>query len=296
MIRSMTGFASLTREDDHVSLTVTIRSVNHRYLDLQVRAPAMLAELEGRVRTLVQGRVARGRVEVAITAQIKQEPGLAIEVNERALEVVAEALESLRGRGIVTGGLSAGDLLRLPQVVTIRERTAESPGAPPPVMAAVLAAVEAALEQLGAMRTREGAYLRADLDERRAAMARLVDGIAAAAEDGRAAFQTRLADRVRELTGDLQLDAAAVAQEVVRLAARSDISEELVRLGGHLAHWQALADGAEPCGRKLDFLLQEMNREVNTIGSKAEGGLTPELIIEAKAELEKMREQAQNVE
>jgi len=109
-------------------------------------------------------------------------------------------------------------------------------------------------------------------------------------------MEARIAERVKELRSELSADETAVAQEIVRMAARSDISEEVVRFRGHVSHWQALADSAEPCGRKLDFLLQEMNREVNTMGSKADGLKVSELIIAAKAELEKMREQVQNVE
>jgi uncharacterized protein (TIGR00255 family) len=109
-------------------------------------------------------------------------------------------------------------------------------------------------------------------------------------------MEQRLADRIRELRVDLQADQTAVAQEIVKMAARSDISEEVTRFRGHVAHWVALSDSAEPCGRKLDFLLQEMNREVNTMGSKADGLRVSALIITAKAELEKMREQVQNVE
>ena len=146
------------------------------------------------------------------------------------------------------------------------------------------------------MRSREGDDLRADLEGRRASVADLVERIAAAADEGRGAVERRLAERVRELRADLQADEVAVAQEIVRLAARSDISEEVARFRAHVRHWATLADSAEPCGRKLDFLLQEMNREVNTMGSKADGLAVSALIIAAKAELEKMREQVQNVE
>jgi uncharacterized protein (TIGR00255 family) len=146
------------------------------------------------------------------------------------------------------------------------------------------------------MRAREGDHLRADLDERRTGVAELVERVAVAADEGRVAMEQRLAERVRELRTELQADETAVAQEIVRMAARSDISEELSRFRGHVSHWVTLADSAEPCGRKLDFLLQEMNREVNTMGSKADGLRVSELIISAKAELEKMREQVQNVE
>ena len=124
----------------------------------------------------------------------------------------------------------------------------------------------------------------------------IVERVAVAADEGRGAVEQRLAERVRQLREDLQADENAVAQEIVRMASRSDISEEVARFRGHVSHWVTLADSAEPCGRKLDFLLQEMNREVNTMGSKADGLRVSELIIAAKAELEKMREQVQNVE
>ncbi len=159
-----------------------------------------------------------------------------------------------------------------------------------------IVAIGDALADLDGMRSREGDHLRADLDGRRTFVADLVERIAGAADEGRAAFEARLAERVRELRIDLQADETSVAQEIVRMAARSDISEEVARFRAHVSHWVALADSAESCGRKLDFLLQEMNREVNTMGSKADGLRVSELVIAAKAELEKMREQVQNVE
>src|SRR5256885_231759 len=199
MIKSMTGFASIAREDERATVAVTIRALNHRYLDLQLRVPQSLAALESDIRALVSRHVARGRVELSISLQLRQTPGVEVEFND--------------------------DFGR---------------------------ALEAALEQARA--------------------------------------------RVRELRAELQADEAAVAQEIVRMAARSDISEEVARFRAHVSHWVTLADSAEPCGRKLDFLLQEMNREVNTMGSKADGLRVSELIIAAKAELEKMREQVQNAE
>jgi uncharacterized protein (TIGR00255 family) len=124
----------------------------------------------------------------------------------------------------------------------------------------------------------------------------LIEGLAEAADTGRSELEARLRERIAELGFELPVDQAMIAQEIVRAAARSDISEEVTRFRAHLAHWEALADGQEPCGRKLDFLIQEMNREVNTLGAKADGLHVSELIINAKAELEKMREQVQNVE
>jgi uncharacterized protein (TIGR00255 family) len=146
------------------------------------------------------------------------------------------------------------------------------------------------------MRTVEGEHLRAELDGRRERLGELFDRAAASAAAGADALRTRLQERIAELQIDTAVDPAAIAQEIVRFTNRSDITEETVRFHAHLEHWRALSDAAEPCGRKLDFLLQEMNREVNTLGAKAEGAGIPELIVSLKAELEKMREQVQNVE
>ena len=146
------------------------------------------------------------------------------------------------------------------------------------------------------MREQEGQYLRADLDQRRQLLADLFQQAHAASEGGMDALRTRLEERVRTLRAEALADEAMIAQEIARFVGRSDITEEVVRFRGHLDHWKALSDSPEPCGRKLDFLLQEMNREVNTVGSKAEGSAVSELIVALKAELEKMREQVQNVE
>jgi uncharacterized protein (TIGR00255 family) len=220
-----------------------------------------------------------------------------VEFNETFGAALSAAIEQARERGLVTGALSPGDLLRLPQALTIRERqTDPDASAEQDIAERARSAVGDALKDLDTMRAREGDHLRADLDQRRGVVADLVERVATAADEGRAAMEQRIAERVRELRTDLQADESLVAQEIVRMAARSDISEEVARFRGHVAHWVALADSAEPCGRKLDFLLQEMNREVNTMGSKADGLRVSEIIIAAKAELEKMREQVQNVE
>ena len=297
MIRSMTVFSSVTREEERATASVTIRAVNHRYLDLQLRVPQSLASIENDVRALVAKHVARGRVELSISVQLRQTPGVEVEFNEEFGRALETALEQARARGLVSGSLTPGDLLRLPQALTIRDRSIADDEASQTALATqARKAVEQALVALDSMRTREGDHLRADLDGRRTVVAGLVERIAAAADEGRAAMEQRIGDRVRELRTELQADEAIVAQEIVRMAARSDISEEVVRFRGHVAHWGALVDDAEPCGRKLDFLLQEMNREVNTMGSKADGLRVSELIIAAKAELEKMREQVQNAE
>ena len=293
----MTGFAALTREDERATISVTIRAVNHRHLDLQLRSPQSLSAIEGELRALVARHVARGRVELSLSLQLRQTPGVEVDLNEEFALALEVALDKARDRGLVSGALTPGDLLRLPQAITIRERQPDDDEEARKALAAQAhQAVEQALVDLDSMRTREGDSLRGDLDSRRTAVAELVERIAVAADEGRAAIELRVTERVRELRSELQADETMVAQEIVRMAARSDISEELERFRGHVSHWVTLADSIEPCGRKLDFLLQEMNREVNTMGSKADGLRVSELIISAKAELEKMREQVQNVE
>jgi uncharacterized protein (TIGR00255 family) len=292
----MTGFASLTRDDERGTIGITIRAVNHRFLDMQLRVPAQLADLEPRLRSQLQKRLTRGRIELALALQQRQTPAPVVELQEEFARALAAAMDAARDRGLVKGELTPGDLLRLPQAFNIRDRVAETETLGKVFGPLVDEAVEAAIDDLETMRMREGAHLAADLGARKATLTALIEDLAQAADVGRQDLEIRLNDRVRELIAAVPADPTAVAQEIVRVAQRSDISEEVTRFRGHLAHWDALVAGAEPCGRKLDFLLQEMNREINTIGSKADGLQVSELIITAKAELERMREQVQNVE
>ena len=296
MIKSMTGFASLTRDDEAASIAVTVKSVNHRFLDLQLRMPGSLAPIEARIRSIVQSRVSRGRVEVSISVQQRRESTVDVELNEAFLVALKSAVDRARELGFVEGQVTAGDLLRFPQALAIREKADEAPVSDSPIARCIEQALADALDELDTMRVREGTYLRADLDARRVRLGELFERVAVVAVEGIAGLQARLAERVRDLRADALADEATVAQEIAKFAGRSDITEEVVRFRGHLDHWQALSDSPEPCGRKLDFLLQEMNREVNTAGSKAEGPAVSTLIVDLKADLEKMREQVQNVE
>ena len=296
MIKSMTGFASLTRDGEAVTVSVTARSVNHRYLDLQVHLPSRLLRLEPQIREQAQGRIARGRVEIRIAVRRRTPPPVDVQIDEgllAALLQVAERPDVARATG--GGGWTAGDLLRFPQLLTVAER-AEDVDAAGDVETPVAAAVGAVLEDLDRMRTNEGGHLRADLDGRLHAFDALVDRIERCAADAADALGQRLTARLAELEPEVRAEPGALAQEIVRFVARADIHEEVARLRAHVAHWGTLAAAPEPCGRKLDFLLQEMNREVNTIGSKADGQETSTLVVAAKAELEKLREQTQNVE
>ena len=295
MIKSMTGFASVIHEDDLVSLTITARAVNHRYLDVQLRVPPTLANLDQDLRALVQRRVARGRVELTLTAQIMTESSVEVDLNEPLAAALAAAADGARRRGWVTAGLTAGDLLRYPQAVTVRELPVgeETRQA---VRERVSEGVGRTLDELDRMRCREGEFLRADLSERAAAVREFVDRVVAEAENGAAVLREQLSTRIGELGAAVQADPAAFALEIVKWVSRSDIHEEVSRLRGHLEHLDGLLAGTEPCGRKLDFLVQEMNREINTVGSKAEGRDIGTLVVALKAEIEKIREQVQNVE
>jgi uncharacterized protein (TIGR00255 family) len=271
--------------------------VNHRFLDLQLRVPHAFGDVEPRLRALLQKRLARGRVEIGISVQVRDLSTPIVELNMSVAQALSAAIDQARAQGLVSGALSPGDLLRLPQAIAVRERSIEAdPALEARIAASIEAAVEQALADLDAMRVREGSHLAADLDARRHTLVDLIEHLRVAADHGRGALESRLRERIEELRLELPVDHAMIAQEIVRAAARSDISEEVTRFRAHLAHWRSLTDGDEPCGRKLDFLIQEMNREINTIGSKADGIHISELIINAKAELERMREQVQNVE
>jgi uncharacterized protein (TIGR00255 family) len=208
---------------------------------------------------------------------------------------VNTAVDRAREQGLVTGALSASDLCRIPHVLEVR--AASEPEAPGDATSQLVEhTLLDALDALIQMRQTEGGFLATDLDTRMDTLLTFVNTVEGQAAAGQAALEARLRERLAAMPSDLQLDPVAVTQEVVRFVARSDIHEEISRMRGHVEHWRQLSDGPEPCGRKLDFLVQEMNREINTIGSKAEGLKATELVVSAKAELERVREQVQNVE
>src|SRR5215211_3190426 len=172
----MTGFASLTHEDERATIGITVRAVNHRFLDLQLRVPQSLAELEPRVRALLQKRLARGRVELAISVQMRNPAAPTVELNEDFANALAAVIERARERGLVTGAMTPGDLLRHPQAISVRDRPAEAdPAVEAQLGSSVAAAVEQALADLDAMRIREGDHLRADLETRRLFLAELIE-------------------------------------------------------------------------------------------------------------------------
>ena len=244
---------------------------------------------------MVQGQLSRGRIDLSLSVAQKGPGKVVLEINDSLVAALSEAAETARKREVIKEGLTAGELFRFPQVVSVKEEPLDQV-AWRALCESVVDLTDDTLVQLDAMRQKEGEFLQGDLEERAKALSVLVDGIVNESDAGEEALRERLVARVAEIEERVEVDPILIAQEVVRWAARSDIHEEVSRLRGHLEHMKQLMSEAAACGRKLDFLIQEMNREVNTIGSKAEGGAMSELVVAAKSEIEKLREQVQNVE
>jgi uncharacterized protein (TIGR00255 family) len=297
----MTGYSRVQHDEPDLTLAVSVKSINHRFLDLQLRLPAGLDAVEPLLRSLVKEQIARGHVEVQVSVD---RPGqTALELDRKLLGAYLKAVQELRKD---CGYVSEPDLvalLRIPGVVT-SANSEISPEALEHVREIIGQAVRTALERLNEMKAREGESLERDVQARLARLGELAGRIAQLAQDAPAFYRRRLEKRLQELlapTGRTEVDPGRLAQEVAFLASRSDIAEELTRFRSHLDQIERLLTENTEVGKKLDFLLQEMNREANTMLSKTTD--IPEVgveitghAIEMKAEIEKLREQAQNIE
>lgn len=292
-MRSMTGFGEGAAGVDGASVAVTLRSVNHRSLDLAMRLRDEYRGLEGVIRGRLAERLARGRVECQVEVVI-EDPGLrAASVDHAAIERYLAVARELRGRDGVGGEIAIGDLLRLPDV--IRPATA-SPRLDAAVGSALQQALDAAVDGLIADRTREGAALAAVLGEQVDAIAALVAALQDRAPEAIAAARDALRQRVREGLGDLELDPQRLAQEAAILADRADIREELDRLTAHVAALREALANDQPVGKRLEMLLQEVLRELSTTGAKSRDAELKRLVLEARLLTESAREQVSNVE
>lgn len=302
MIRSMTGYSAGHSDSPDFALSVSLKSTNHRFLDVQVRLPAALDPLEGELRRLIKESVTRGHLEVMIS--FDRSGAQTLELNERMLQGYVTACEGLRQHFGVIAPPDPVALLRIPGMISVT-----NDNLPPDTLERLRAALESllrqALSELNEMRAVEGRALEADLRGRLARLKSLAAGVQEGAARTPELYRKRLEDRMRELVspavGAVPLDAGRLAQEVVYLASRSDIAEELTRLNSHLEQVDSLLNDGREVGKKLDFLLQEMNREANTLLSKTTDvpEVGPEIArraIEMKTEIEKLREQAQNIE
>jgi uncharacterized protein (TIGR00255 family) len=291
MIRSMTGFGAGRGSAAGEELDVEVRSVNHKFCEVKVRLPRELAALEVDAAKAVRERLARGGVDVTVR-RAGGGGAIAPRVDVALAEAYARAFADVQARLGLPGAVTLADVVGAEGVIRLDERALDLEAA----REGLRAALAAALDALVAMRAREGEALARDvagrLDAVEALVARGAELVPQTVEHHRA----RLAERIEELTRGIALDPARLAQEVALFADRTDVTEEVTRLRSHLAQARALLSGAEPAGRKLDFLVQEMHREVNTIGSKSQSAEIAAIVVAAKAEIERMREQVQNVE
>jgi len=293
----MTGYAQAQAEENGLSLRVSIRSVNHRFLDLHVRLPEGWEPLEPRLRQRVRERVRRGHVDV--TLRIEATGNATVEVNHPLAAAYARAAEELSREFSTPTSIDFVALLRLPGVVagagTPSEEEVERTGA------LVSRCLDEALGRLDEMRRAEGVSLAAEMRSRLRTIAERAQKIGGLAEALRPEYARRLKERISELLQDSAVEPSRLAQEAALLAERGDISEEVARLRSHLAQFEALLDSDPEAGKKLDFLLQEMQREANTMlaktpGVESQGLAITDLALEVKAEIERLREQMQNVE
>ncbi len=292
-MRSMTGYARAAGENEAYLAEVELRTVNHRFLDLQLRLPSSLAPFEPRIRQCLTALLRRGKADLTVRLRSKRESAYSLEVDGALAAEMVRAVGELGEELRIPGELSRGDLLRFHQAFSVKEREiSESEEG----WRALAEALGKALTALEGMRRAEGGELAADLELRLAAVASHLEAIESCAASSRERRRAELSTRVGELLAGASLDPQAVAMEVARLVDRADVSEEVTRLKSHLALWRATVEGQEACGKKLDFIVQEMNREANTIGSKCQEAAITERVIAIKTELERVREQVQNVE
>jgi len=296
-LKSMTGYAQARRAENGFAMRISVRSVNHRFLDLHVRLPEGFEPLEPRIRQIVRDRVRRGHLDVTL----RYEPAgpAAVTINEEVAAAYVQAVNGLRKQFAIHAEPDLAAVLRLPGVIgpaatSIDEELAK-------LEEIVAACLAEALDTLDRMREHEGDALRQEMLGRLTSISGLAAKVEALAERARPAFAKRLETRLKELLGETQLEPARIVQEAAIAAERSDVSEELTRLASHVRQFESVLNAAADAGKKLDFLLQEMQREANTLlsktpGNEAEGLEITNCGLEIKSEIEKLREQVQNIE
>jgi uncharacterized protein (TIGR00255 family) len=292
LVVSMTGYGRGEARGARVALIAEARSLNHRFLETSLKLPRGLASHEPDVRRLVQGRIVRGRVDMTVILRRTAGPAARVRTDVALGLEYARGARALGEAAGVVPDLSVADLLRLPGVVTVEE--AEEDDGESAIL--LKTAATEALEELCRMRQTEGVALARDLGSHVDALAAWVRGVAELLPAALGRIQARLRDRVQTILSETPADPGRLAQEVATWAARSDVAEELARLDSHLAQFRALVTEGGAVGRQLDFLTQELHREVNTIASKADDAELVARVLEARTLVERIREQVQNVE
>lgn len=291
MPQSMTGYGRCTLAQDGREVTIELKSVNHRFLDLAFRMPRSFAFLENDMRAHISNKLARGHVDIFVTYKNSRDDARKVTLDSALL---GEYLTTLRQGGIdhmLDDNLRLRDVLSMQDVLTVEEADEDQQA----LSALTLSALDTALDSLCAMRRREGEAMRGDVEMRLDTLERTAHAIDERAPQWLEEYRQRLRARIEEIC-QMQLDEARLTQEVALAADKAAVDEETVRLRSHIAQMRDLLKQSEPAGRKLDFLVQEMNREVNTTGSKSSDLILTGMVVDAKAELEKIREQIQNIE
>lgn len=291
MAFSMTGFGRGEATTDVGTIVTEMKTVNHRYLDIAIRAPKEFNALEEGLRSLIRETLSRGRVDVYVRFTPAAEQIPTVTINEAMAAAYLAQVQILQGKTELTG-LTAHDLLVLPEVLKVTEPVLE----PELLRAPLQQAAATALAQLQEMRSREGERLTTDMCERLAVLDELLSDVLVRSPAVVEEYQQKLTQRLQDMLPEGMVDPTRLAQEVALLADRACITEEVVRLRSHFAQFELKAKQGDAVGRQLDFLVQEMNREINTIGSKANDAKIAQLVVEMKSGLEKIREQTQNVE
>lgn len=292
MVKSMTGFGRAQASFEHFNITVEIKSVNHRYFEFSSRVPRGCLFLEDKLKQRAASLIARGKVECFVTVEALADTSVTVSVNTPLAKGYLNAVSEIAKELSLENDLTAFGLARLPDVLTVTKNPLDEEE----LTEAVLKTLDGALESFLEMRAVEGEKLCEDVSSRARYITQLVEFIEERSPETVKAYNDKLLERMREVLGDTQVDEARLLTEAAIFADKVAVAEETVRLKSHIDQLYSLLNSEVPVGRKLDFLVQEMNREANTIGSKAQDVEIARRVIDIKAEIEKIREQIQNIE
>ena len=292
MIRSMTGYGRSQQTIDGREILVEIKSVNHRYFEFSARVPRAYGYLEEKLKSFLQGKVSRGKVEVGVSIFNIEGKDASIEVNRSIAQGYVDALRSANETLGLEDDLKLSNLIRLPDIFNVIKNTEDEEV----IWNDVKIAAEEALNSFVAMREAEGQKMREDIESRLESIGRMVEKVEERSPMVTEAYRQRLYNKLCEILNDKKIDEQRILTEAAIFSEKTAVDEETVRLKSHIHQFKELLESGEAVGRKLDFLIQEFNRESNTIGSKAQDVEIIKIVVELKSEIEKIREQIQNIE
>ncbi|MBO4893539.1 MAG: YicC family protein [Clostridia bacterium] len=292
MIRSMTGYGRSQQTVDGMNITLEVKSVNHRYFEFSTRLPRSYSFLEEKLKTFFSGTISRGKVECSVSIETLEEPDTVITLNHPLLKSYLQAYKELTDDYAIPNDISVSSLSRVPDLFIVRKQEADEEK----IWAAVSAVAAAALENFTAMREREGAKLKDDVSQRLDIILDRVSFIEERSPETVREYNEKLVARLKELLGDTSIDEQRILTEAAIFADKIAVAEETVRLRSHVSQLRSFLDSDGPIGKKMDFLVQELNREANTTGSKCQDVEIARRVVDIKAEIEKIREQIQNIE